>query len=263
MDFQAVDRKKALGRGEFILALIHMAIRKYVLPGHILDISQALDELLRVDIITKVGVACIPPPDSFRRCYCYTRSMCAFLGGHEASLRRLFEFLARGRKSFPLERWMSFLRALSFIGDDVSERDALRAFAWSRMCVTNEATPAGHVKENTLPFEGMLEALIRLSILKALPAREDIEAANCEDAYTYVQLLAAEDTEGYKAFLQDRSTPWGEVPRLPHPDERMEHLLCMIACTVQAELGIEGRRFGIFDLQEHELSKWQSTMVLT
>ena len=191
-----LDRKKALGRVEFILALVHIAILRYVLPGLIPDISQALDELLKRDIFLKIGVTSLPAPDALRRCYCYTRTMNSTLRKHEVTLRRLFVGLAEGRKSFKLERWMDFLRTIGMIADDVSERDAIRAFAWSRMVVINDETPAGYLKDNSLPFEGFMEALIRLSILKALPTPEEIEEAGQDDAYGYLQALEEEDATG-------------------------------------------------------------------
>ena len=41
------------------------------------------------------------------------------------------------------------------------------AFAFSRMIVTNHHTERGALKDTCLPFEGFLEALLRLSIMKA------------------------------------------------------------------------------------------------
>ena len=47
-----------------------------------------------------------------------------------------------------LETWMSGLAALELIGDDLSSRDALRCFGWSRMAVTDYMSQQGNWKDS-------------------------------------------------------------------------------------------------------------------
>ena len=45
------------------------------------------------------------------------------------------------------------------------------------------------LQENNLPFEGFLEALCRLSMLKALPTDAELEETGCSDAGVFMQRL--------------------------------------------------------------------------
>ena len=54
---------------------------------------------------------------------------------------------------------------------------------------------AGRIKETHLPFEGFMEALVRLSGLKALPTDAEIQAAECTTAAEYIAKLRADDEE--------------------------------------------------------------------
>ena len=57
---------------------------------------------------------------------------------------------------------------------DLSERDALRCFSWSRMAVEDYQSHKGHHKNTVLPFEGFLEALCRVAAQKALATDEEV-----------------------------------------------------------------------------------------
>ena len=78
-------------------------------------------------------------------------------------------------------------------GADFSDRLGILAFGWSRMCVHDELSVAGKVNTEHLTFEGFLEALCRMSALKALPTPEDVESAEERDAGTFLVKLEAND----------------------------------------------------------------------
>jgi hypothetical protein len=61
------------------------------------------------------------------------------------------------------------VKRLDLINADLSERDVAFAFTWSRMVVAQPYSAVGSIKNQHVPFEGWLEALCRLSALKALP----------------------------------------------------------------------------------------------
>lgn len=50
------------------------------------------------------------------------------------------------------------------------------------MAVIDSRTKKGSDKENNLPFEGFMEALCRLSVLKALPTDAELAETGCSDA---------------------------------------------------------------------------------
>lgn len=88
------------------------------------------------------------------------------LARHEKILRLIFKCLnefeaadAAQKNSasvLSLREWLSFLRVVALIGDDVTERDATLSFVWSRMAVVNSWSASGHRKDSELPFEGFL-----------------------------------------------------------------------------------------------------------
>jgi len=246
-------RKRALGRVEFIIGIVWIAIRKYVMPGKIEDVSDALERLLRNDISTRLGVTAFPDPDTIRRCYCYTQTMCAMLFRYETTLRRIFTALAQGRKTISLSQWRLFLSAVHLIGDDVSVRHAARCFAWSRMCVIDGLTMLGTIKETHLNFEGFAEALIRLSILKAIPTPEDVDSHGCTSAREYLQNLRP-SKEQFKSFIALRGTPWGHVPKAPEPEYRLEVTIDIIVYAIESSSAF--KEGGDGQLSEREVGKW-------
>lgn len=73
------------------------------------------------------------------------------------------------------------------------------------------------MKDDCLPFEGMLEALCRLSAIKALPTDEEIAEKGCSDAGQYVLLMDTDDDlrQEYDEMLRERAVGWGGKPAQP------------------------------------------------
>ena len=216
------DKKKALSRVEFFACLVHIAVNKYVKTKKMPDVSEALRRLLQHDIEPKLDPRCLSRANPFRRDHCYKRDVCAVLEEYEPSLRCIFVGVSRAyekagteAKMVSLDEWKGFVRGLDLIGPDLSDRDANLCFSWSRMCTVDIYSDKGRVRELQLPFEGFLEALVRVSVLKALPTAEEIERSGCDDADAYLDQLKANDEEAYQALLRDRATPWGEEPTTP------------------------------------------------
>ena len=124
---------------------------------------------------------------------------------HEPTLRRIFDMVAkapvgtatassgdgaggapRGHRRSPspskargseltasAEQWLHILRTHRLL-DDVSEKDALRAYCWSLMVVRDPDTAVGRRKETLMPFESFLEALCHMARMKALPSAAEL-----------------------------------------------------------------------------------------
>ena len=226
-------RKKALTRVEFVLALVHIAIRKYVMPGAIEDVSKAFEQLLMEDI--RLQLSQFPDPDTTRRYVCYTEQVCDTLEACEHDIKSLFESAAgrateitRRHKELgvDIDEWLAFVRTSEVIGVDVSERDVIRCFAWSRMCVINGYTAEGGFQCTHLPFEGFMEALVRLSLLKALPTQAEVDLhLACRDAREYMVRLEIDDNPAYLKLMSERTGAWGGDILPPAPQERIKQLV--------------------------------------
>lgn len=148
-----------------------------------------------------------------------------------------------------LSGWAGFLRRLELVDQDLSEDEANRSFVAARMAVIDGYSDLGQFKERCLPFEGFLEALVRLSLTKALPTDADIAAARCADAGTYVLQLKDGDTSEYHDFLDTRVAAqpvWRAT----------EHLINLIIRTIERATGTGASENG--KLSAMEVKKWLS-----
>ena len=134
----------------------------------------------------------------------------------------------RNRHAFTREELFRLLNK------DVSERDASLCLMSSRMCVANPYSVRGHMTSTGIPFEGFLEALVRLSCLKALPTDEEIADAGQETAASFLSWLAQEDEMRLMKIIGERGTPFGAEP--PQPPERcVDHLISIIVREILDE----------------------------
>ena len=250
--WRRASSERTIGRADLMIRLISIAIRKYVVTGKIYDVSEAVEKLLHVDMLLRLGVGRFPDPDAVRRSFCYTPSMCMVLERYEPTLRRIFDAVAQGKPTMPLDSWLSFLGVMQFIGKDVSAHDAARSFAWSRMVVVHGSSSKGAIKENQLPFEGFVEALIRVSILKALTTLEDIDEDGSVDVVEYMGRMTPGQMV-HSEFLELRAAPWGEPPKLPHVDLRIEMLVRLAVNRIR--LVLKARSSG--QLETARVSKWR------
>jgi len=233
------NKAKALSRVEFLGALVHVALYKYINNGEVKDVSEAVQRLLTRDIRPHPTV--IMDPDKFRREYCYTEGVTRALARREASLRCIFAGVSGGGRTgaaaqlISLSEWTAFLEAIGFIGADLTLRDACFAFVWSRMGVVNGREGRGYLRESGLPFEGFLEVLCRISVLKAVPTDEEIEAAGQSNAGTYLAWLKVEDEDGYATLVRTRGTPWGTDPSNKVVARCVHHMLAMMIYAIEGE----------------------------
>ena len=258
------DEKKALKRTEFFSALVHVAIVRFVKSGKVASVAEGLHKLLIEVIDPQVNYDILPDPNLFRRA-CYMKSISAELATHAPSLRILHQGLVElefGKAGTRLgaRSWGNAMRALNFVGIDLSERDISLCFVWSRMAVSG--TPSA--KDDCLSFEGFLEALCRLSSIKALPTDEEIAERGCSDAGDYWLLMCSseETKKEYDAMLAERKIGWGGQPAQPL-DRCVAHVLAMIVKTIEAK-GAAKSKTGVMelngDLSSVEVGNWLKTV---
>lgn len=249
------DNVKSLSRQEFIATLVQIATNKYIRAGSMKDISEALHRMLAEDILPNVDPRIFEVSNTFRA-HCYTEEATKELSKRDTALRRIYRGLNKGQRGkeanlLSLDEWKAFIMGLEFIGPDLTSRDAALCFVFSRVAVVDARTDKGQLKEVSLPYEGFLECICRLAVLKALPTRADIEAAGLKDAGQFLMEKRRQDPQGYNQFLEERATRWGEEPKQP-VHKCVEHLICLIIRE------IEDRSKGVdnFDLTQEEVDDW-------
>lgn len=249
--FIAVDARmgkpsKSLSQVEFLAALVHLCINRYVLTGDMRDVSEAMFRLLQDDVEASLSPSTLQEANHFRLRFCYRQDVSEVLAKHEVSLRRLFMGISAsdgstvGKKHLAsllnFEEWKLFVRQCKLIGPDLTERDAKLCFVWARMAVIDGSSEAGAVKENNLPFEGFLEALCRLATLKSLPNDAEIFESGTGDGGLFIRHLFTTDEAAYDKLVASRSSPWpgsDGFQASQTPGRCVEHIVNMIIRTVQ------------------------------
>lgn len=263
------DGDKSLSRVEFVVALLRIAINKYVLSKQTTDVSDALDRLLSEDIASSLGHK-IFLPDAFRKSVAYTPEVSKVLARNQSSLHLVFysacRIICRTKTLLSLSGWISLLRALGLIAADVTMRDAALMFSWSRMIVVDGLNDTrGVLKEGSIPFEGFLEAICHLSQLKSLPTTIEIVAQYGEgaeaEAGRYVLDLKATDEQAFTEFVRsnERHIEWGEsMPAHFEPiGVRVQHIISLMVATVERG-GKSGKGQGDGKLSEQEVDSWMT-----
>ena len=97
-----------------------------------------------------------------------------------------------------------------------------------------------------------MQAICRVSALKALPNDEEIEEAGEADAATYLANLQVKDGCAYDELLRTRACAWGELPEQP-PHRCVEHVVKIIIRRIEYSVG-SGE--GNARLSAHEVRTW-------
>ena len=237
--------KKELSRFEFLTAVVHLAIARYNMSGQLPDVSDAVARLLAVDIKQQLDVDNLfAESNVFRNTFCYNEPVDIVLRRHETNLRLIFGGIAGSEGQAigntlsvnlcDLGEWKTFLRGLGLIGPDLTDRDGTLCFCWARMAVIDGESKKGSLKERNLPFEGFLEAICRMGVLKALPTDDEIAAAGFSDAGMYMRHLKETDENTYEKMLAARAAPWPGAA--PQPIERcVEHIVTIIIRSIEEQ----------------------------
>ena len=246
LQFFAVDgggeaKDKSLDRSEFLTCITRLAVMKYVMPGIHADVSDAVEVIFAKDIKPKLDPGLFLSPDEFRADTLYTRDVTEALVRNEASMKLLFDAVASYTRIsklgllLGLAEWKQLMRMLGLINLDVTDRDAVLCFIMSRMAVVDSESERGQIKESNLTFEGFLEAVARMSVLKAWPTEEDLLRSGCADAGVYM-LKLRKDPEKFHELMLTRNVDWGCTPPLPKW-QCVENMVMMMIRSVEHLLG--------------------------
>lgn len=236
------NRKKALNRQEFLHCLVKIACMRYVMPGEIVDVSDAVHHMFCADIEPALDPNIFVEANDFRRTYTYHEAADMALRKHETSLRLIFERTCKLRgqnaakgitnKLVSMETWKEMCRIFELVDLDLTERDTTLAFVWSRMRAIDEQSDKGRIKLMWLSFEDFLEALCRLCVCKAWPTQEELQAAEIESVGEYLRQLKSNQPEVYADLLSKRNVRWGAEPLQSMP-LCIDHLCSLLIVTCQ------------------------------
>ena len=105
------------------------------------------------------------------------------------------------------------------------------------MCVIDASTDEGRIRERNLPFEGFLEALVRLATVLPLPTDAAIAEAELTHAGAYMaQLEGSGDDTAIETMVAEQECEWGDVPdatRGGSMPRRLHHLVDIIVRKIK------------------------------
>jgi hypothetical protein len=236
--------------------IVQIAVMRYIHSGEQDDVSTAMQALIVEVLSPRADPTIFTPPNATRLHLCYNEEVDGVLRRHEDALRLIYEQacklngvnmesgLANKLVSYP--NFASLLTLFGLIDSDCSERDATLAFVWARMHTVDEQNSKSRIKWMHLAFEDFLEALCRLSVLKAWPTDEELtrppDAAPdappaAPDAPRYLSALSEASPARYERFMQERRSAWGRPSGVPPVHRCVEHLChrLILMCTGEAE----------------------------
>jgi len=239
--------KRALNRQEFFQCLIRLAIMRYVQPGTIQDVSEAVHELFLGDIEPNLEPAAQQDSNDFRRQSCYIEQTDAVLQRHERSLKAVFKEyaigdgdVAKGDANLRLgyNEWQQFVKDLKLVNADFTQREVTLCWVWSRMRAVDESNPKTAIKLSNLSIEDFYDALTRVATLMTLPTDEQVAVSKFTDAgalyldiaskgekalYTWVEASKEEfetkqeeEVKNGEAVSEERQPIWRSLDALLH-----------------------------------------------
>ena len=248
---------------------------KFNPKGEMTDVSDAVERLFveHVEPALQVPAAgktqpMLPVPDDFREAVCYTKQLSGALESVAPSLRVIFAGLAKvsfersrqapsgalpkikknmEQKRDPDVKWMvvsglmsfsvwsTFIQSFGLVGLNI--REMILCFIYSVMCVIDGNSDEGRIKEGHLPFEGFMEALVRICTVVTLPTDEQIEASEYEHAGPLMAEFSFGDVNFLARMTDDQTVEWGSVPDESVSGEmprRLLHLVDIIVRTIKS-----------------------------
>ena len=212
----------AMMRFEFLQVIVRIAISKYVRdknsPVHKGDVSEAVYELLSVDLAPNLPPECTRLADVFRRKRLYNREVDAVFRKFEKPLATVFEYYSSVEGNElqlnlqappPAMSMAEFECLVSDCGlkkaaiEDPTQRDLMigmddvqvrLCFMWSQMFVSDELKRRNQL--TTATFVDFLEMLGRMCTFMHLPERELLVKYECKSPKDFYDGVASGQHEG-------------------------------------------------------------------
>lgn len=246
-DEDEFNSKSALNRQEWLQVLVRCAILLYSKR----DVSESVNELLTHNLLRLLPPAALQNSNAFRKRFCYLEAPTTVLESHRQSLFALYDAYAqvshgmqdrlKDDSLMSIGEWLTFVRHVGLVeSGQVTELAAKQIFLWSRIRTAKDLSGASEAKLRHITPTDFLEALVRLSLVVALPTDLELEEANAADAGEFLLAMQTHSPIEYQSFLsthrprhQDHDGSDYAAHALQPSERCLEHLIKLIVRTVQ------------------------------
>jgi hypothetical protein len=223
-DLDKNNKLRAFNRQEFVQALVRIAIAKYVICGRIPDISDACEQLMRVDLGGRLPPEALQNSNTFRLRCCYTEKVDQALLRHMTSLRKLYKHYSQVNQNLSdvlnsmqlmsVGEWMCVCDHLGlFATEQITPTQARLIFMWSRHRAVDDYSDESEIRLRHMFFEDFMEGMLRVATMMALPNDDDLSAMRCKDAGEYLLAMQETSPNEFKNFVKTRRQDWDKPPR--------------------------------------------------
>jgi len=204
------NSNERLTRAEFLEILVRAAID----DKDVADMPRCVNEICEdlVDFLTQKPHAGLVFHDSssWRKQHLYLPETCAVLEHHDETLRNIFKIYAGdivqsakagSSKLMGPDEFFSLLQDLGIV-KEIGVRRSYLVFVHSRMGVIDESTRKGQEVQTQLSYEGFLEAIVRVAVLKTLPNDREMKQRGFAFPGEYLGAMMDQGAFVYNAWVQ-------------------------------------------------------------
>ena len=237
------NKLRAFNRQEFLQAIVRIAMQKYVASRKFSDMSDALDHMLRVDLLGRLPAQALQNSNAFRMRACYTREVDAVLRRRMPSLRSIYRKYSEVNQDLSdalnsthlmsVGEWLALLEHLGlFASGQLTAHEARMVFLWSRLRAASDASDVSEVRLRHLFFEDFMEALVRLSTMVALPTDAEVRELGAKDAGEFLLTFEEKSPSQFRAMVERRKQDWTQEPK-QGVARCLEHLLSYVVRVIE------------------------------
>ena len=247
-----------LSRPEWLAILVIISVRRFVDPGLVRDVSEALDKLLDEVLQPATAPTVLEVKNEMRRACCYHEKVVNAIVPSLPTMIALYTHFSarqkgsgggkRGDKLMSASEWVGFCEAMlpgECTATYLSERDLQRVFLKSRTHCIDPIHGNRRLRFRNLTFEDFVEAVIRVSMLAPLPTAEDLDEWGVSNAVEWYKELL-DDAENADAWddvcdaARAQREQWQRPEQLPSNTKdvahRLKHLLAFIESRAERHI---------------------------
>jgi hypothetical protein len=240
-----------LNRQEFMQCLVRIAILLFVKRGGLGDVSLAIRQLYLNHLVPNLPPGAMQNSNAFRKRFCYNQQVSRVLELNMGTLRSLYESYAEASDDMrdrlkdaslmSVGEWLAFVRHVGLVeSEQLSVGAAKNIFLWSRIRTLRDRSERAEGRLRHMHFLDFLEALVRVSIMSAMPTDMDLSEAGATDAGEFLLAMQANAPKAYRSFLethrpqfQDPDGSDYETHALQPVWRCVDHMLKLIVRTIE------------------------------